>query len=279
MDSNFSSSIEKPHFHEWVKKSGVSPEITRLNVRSLADPCEIDELLNRNTKSRWQHWEHGPGWAVIGVDPITNERIYDGAQFKPNKPVPRFENGKPKLKRDGSPELQKYFSASQVETTPLFLNTGIEDYWSGVLENKRKRLLITEGAKKAGSALTAGEATVSLPGVTNGQRKGRLKKSLEQFCAGNRSVVLAFDSDLFHNPNVCKALSKLGRLIDDHGGLVKLLVLPPETKGIDDFIVANGAEAFKTLVDEVLTFEEWEDEFTLENYSRLYNSGISTMAI
>ncbi|MBE9191395.1 DUF3854 domain-containing protein [Gloeocapsopsis crepidinum LEGE 06123] len=255
--------IHREHFDEWVISSGVSPQITSRNIRSLVDSCEIDELLNRNTKHRWQHWEHGPGWSVTGVDPKTGEITYEGSQFKPDTPVHRHEDGKPKFKRDGSPDYQKYFNASNAETSPLFLDTGEPDYWLTILNTPSTRVLITEGAKKAGAALTCGEACISLPGVTNGQRKGRLKKDLAQFCTVGRTIVLAFDSDLFLNPNVCKALDKLGRLISAQGSVVKVLLLPPETKGIDDFIVVHGEAAFKQLVDEAMTFEEWKAAYPI----------------
>lgn len=251
------------HLSEWAEESGVASEIVKLNVRSLDDPREIDELLDRNTKNKWQHWQHGPGWAVVGVDPESGMPTWEGTQFKPDSPVHRYVDGVPKFKRDGSPDYQKYFSASNCETVPLFLDTGKPDYWLEVMSNVTRRLLITEGAKKAGAALTVGEACVSLPGVSNGQRKGRLKKSLEKFCQVGRTVVLCFDSDLYHNPNVCKALDKLGRLLSSRGVVVQVLMLPRTTKGLDDFIVAYGAEAFRKLLDEALTLEEWREEYIL----------------
>lgn len=250
------------HWSEWIKGSGVSAKITSLNVKSLSLPEEIDELLNRNTKSRWKHWQHGAGWAVMGVDPNdkTAEPIYNGAQFKPDTPVHRHEDGVPKFKRDGSPDLQKYFSASGVESEPLFLQMDDREYWLKVKADTTHRIILTEGAKKAGAALTAGEACISIPGVSNGQRKGRLKKQIEQFCTSGRNFILGFDSDMFHNPNVCKALDKLGCLLKSKGAIVHVLMLPQETKGIDDFIVAHGHEAFRQLVDNAMTFEEWREQ-------------------
>jgi putative DNA primase/helicase len=260
-NQEYPAHIRPVHFEEWVSGSGVSREITTLNVRSLDDPAEIDKLLNRNNKQHWKHWEHGEGWSVSGIDPMTDEACFEGCQFKPDRPVQRVENGQPKFKRNGEPDLQKYFSASDYEAAPLFLDTGVPGYWQSVLADSTRRLLVTEGAKKAGAALTVGEACISLPGVTTGQRKGRLKKILQQFCSIGRVVVLAFDSDLFHNPNVCKALDKLGRLIATCGAVVRVLMLPKDTKGIDDFIVKYGAEAFHSLVSEALSFEEWRDEY------------------
>jgi hypothetical protein len=111
--------IALAHWEEWIKGSGVSARITSLNVRSLSIPEEIDDLLNRNPKSKWRgQWQHGDGWAVTGVDPLDKkaEPIYNGAQFKPDTPVHRHKDGVPKFKKDGSPDLQKYFSASGVES-------------------------------------------------------------------------------------------------------------------------------------------------------------------
>ncbi len=260
--------IHQAHFEEWVVGSGVDPKIAELNVRSLDDPREVDRLLNRNNNRRWKHWEHGPGWAVAGVDPQTGERIFAGAQFKPDTPVQRIENGNPKLKKDGSPDRQKYFSASDYETAPLFLDTGEPDYWPDVLTDITKLLLLGEGPKKAGASLSAGFACVSLAGVFNGQKKGRLKKSLEQFCGVGRRVVLAFDSDQMINIQVGKALDNLGKLLIERGCNVSVLVLPSETKGIDDYIVAYGYDAFSQLVSDALTFQEWRDLFYQPSLSR-----------
>jgi hypothetical protein len=139
------------------------------------------------------------------------------------------------------------------------------EYWLKVKADITKRIILTEGAKKAGAALTAGEACISIPGVSNGQRKGRLKKQIEEFCTIGRNFILGFDSDMFFNPNVCKALDKLGCLLKSRGVLVHVLMLPRATKGIDDFIVAYGHEAFKQLVDNASTFEEWRDEFIVHS--------------
>lgn len=249
------------HFEEWVTDSGVNETITTLNLKSMSIPEEIDELLDRNTKNRWASWKHGAGWAVMGVDYITGERIYEGAQFKPDNPVQRCEHGKPKFKKDGSPDLQKYFNVLGEETAPLFLDTGKPGYWLAILNDVGIRLLITEGAKKAGAALTAGEACISIPGVGNGQKLGRLKKDIKAFCQKGRNIVLAFDSDLFHNINVCRELDRLGRLICKEGAVISVLVLPRDTKGLDDYIVAYGYEAFRELVEQAITFEEWRERY------------------
>lgn len=256
---NYPLHILPEHFEEWVTDSGIDEIITTRSIESLSIPEQIDELLDRNTKSRWSSWQYGPGWAVMGIDYVTGERIYNGAQFKPDNPVQRVEDGKPKFKKDGSPDLQKYFNVLGEETCPLFLDTGEPAYWLKIRDDATRRLLITEGAKKAGSALTAGEACISIPGVACGQKKGVLKKDIKAFCQTGRPVVLAFDSDLFHNINVCRELDRLGKLLSGEGVIVRVLVLPRDTKGLDDYIVAYGHEAFKQMLDEAITFEKWRD--------------------
>lgn len=263
--SYYQSHLERKHFDEWVIGSGVSDEITVRNVRSLINPEDIADVLNRNPKNRQQIKGvlATSGWAVTGVDPQTGKQTYVGAQFKPDIPIQRYKDGMPQFKKDGSPDYQKYFSASNCETAPLFLDTGEVDFWLKVKDDISRRIILGEGPKKAGAALTAGEVCISLPGVFNGQRKGRLKKSIERFCELGRVMVLGFDSDMFHNPNVCKALNQLGCLLRSYGVVVRVLILPRETKGIDDFIVAYGQEAFKQLVDSAVTFEEWRDEYVV----------------
>lgn len=155
------SDIDQRHWDGWIS-SGVAPHIIELNVKTLCEPQEIDKLLNRNNKRRWQHWEHGAGWRVVGVDPETDEVSFDGVQFKPDKPVQRVgKDGEPKFKRDGSPDHQKYISASDHPSEPLFLSPGIPDYWQDILTDVSKPVILTEGGKKAGAGLTRGKSSVA----------------------------------------------------------------------------------------------------------------------
>jgi putative DNA primase/helicase len=241
--------IRDDHFEEWVKGSGVGEAIANLNVESLDDSQEIDKRLNRNNKRRTKHTDWGTGgWYVSGVDPLTGEKHGIGGQFKPDRP---------RLNANQKPI--KYESASDYEAVPLFLDTGDRNYWPNILAGT-EAIVITEGAKKAGAGLTAGVPTISLPGVTNGQKQGRLKEHLRQFCKLGRRVYLCFDSDLLVKFQVRKALDSLGRLIAECGSIVSIVSLPAETKGLDDFIVAKSGEAFKALLKNVQTFEEWRND-------------------
>jgi predicted P-loop ATPase len=245
--------IKPHHLKEWIKGSGVSEQITRLNVESFELDHEIDDLLNRNTRSRWKSSDWGEGgWFVSGIEPKTGNQTYVGGQFKPDKPTGTG---------------QKYLGISDSAANPLFLNTGDKDYWKNIIDDKSP-IIITEGAKKAGALLTIGLPAISLSGVSTGQKLGRLRADLLPFFGVGRRVYLCFDSDIMTKKPVQQALDKLGRLISEKGAMVSVINLPQAQKGVDDFIVANGASAFFSLVDEAQTFEEWRKAPTKSNQSQ-----------
>ena len=73
-----------------------------------------------------------------------------------------------------------------------------ETFWDWVLANPRLPILITEGAKKARTLLSAGYCALALPGIYCGYRtdgKPCLIPQLEAFCQLGREFTFAFDSD------------------------------------------------------------------------------------
>lgn len=257
------------HREEW-ERSGVAPSIIERNVWSIEDPRELDELLNQNTDRRWQHSaELVPGWAVAGVD-ASGERTNLGAQYKPDHPrAQRDDAGEPKLDSDGNPKRIKYESPRKQRLAPLLLEMEQADYWANVKADIHTPILITEGAKKAGSALTQGFPCISLPGVSTGQKLGRLRPELLEFCGLGRRIYLAFDSDLLVKPSVQNALDQLGRLIAEAGAVVSVVQLPPETKGLDDFLVyphdIDVADVrLAHLLNDAPTLEEWRKSWREE---------------
>ncbi len=237
------------HQQEIVEGSVVSQAIADLNFWSVTDSSEADKLLNRNNDKCWQHSDNLiPAWAVSGLDPQTEELWLQGVQLKPDTPV-----------QDQDGKTQKYFTASGYETAPLFLDNGQPGYWPEVLSDHSIPLLITEGAKKAGCLLSMGYAAVSIPGVWNGQVRGRLKDSIQQFSGLGRKIYLCFDSDQVSNPKVQKALDRLGRLLAAEGCVVFVVTWETRFKGIDDLCVEAGADAVYQAIAEALTFEEWKE--------------------
>ena len=264
--------IDKNHWEEWVN-SGVDFTIISRNVESIHDSREVDKVLNRNSKSKWKHSEElVPCWQVSGIDPLTGEPTLLGVQVKPNNPV---------LNKEG--KQQKYLGASDYETSPLFLNNGVEEYWNTVIKDKSIPVFFTEGAKKAGAGLTAGYATVSLPGVSTCRKKGRLHEWLKAFSGFGRTFYLSFDNDILHKKPVQDALLSMARELCATGSKVMVIELPPgDAKGMDDYIVSNGSDEFQKLVTNATTIEEWKQkieelwaeqklEGTEERKSRLIN--------
>lgn len=242
--------IDSNHWNEWIK-SAVNPEIIKLNVRSLHDAREVDKTLNRNEKKRWKHSsELVPCWQVSGLEPLTGEATLQGVQVKPDVSP---------INKDG--KTQKYLGASGYGTCPLFLNTGIEGYWQSVIEDISIPLFILEGAKKAACLLSIDYAAMSIPGVSTCRKNGRLHHWIQPFTGFGRLVYLGFDNDSMYKKPVQDALLAMGRELSAKGCKVMVIKLPPgDLKGVDDFIAANGKEAFDQLVSEALTIEEWRLE-------------------
>jgi hypothetical protein len=108
-------------------------------------------------------------------------------------------------------------------------------------------LWITEGARKADAAVTAGLVCVSLPGVWSWVSKiGSAKTVLPDLLRikfTDRKAVIAFDSDVMEKPDVHAALGKLAAWLESQGAWVHCAYLPAgedEKVGLDDFL-ATGA--------------------------------------
>ncbi|MFM7887526.1 MAG: DUF3854 domain-containing protein, partial [Pseudanabaena sp.] len=141
---------------------------------------------------------------------------------------------------------------------PILPEAYQKGFWQWVLDNPRLPILITEGAKKAGSLLSHGFIAISIAGVSNGQYLGELNPYIAPFCQVSRRVYLAYDSDLHSKQSVRKELDRLGRLIATSGA-VPLVMLWDEdkAKGIDDFIGEFGVEELLKIYINALTFEAY----------------------
>ena len=153
------------------------------------------------------------------------------------------------------------------------LDSEDQGFWAWVIENPSITLLISEGAKKAGSLLTAGYLGVSLPGIFNGYRQpkdeigqptgpAQLIPQLEAFCQSGREVCFAFDQDTKAKTakNVQIAIQRTGKLLEDERCKVSIVRWSDYWKGIDDFIASQGVESFNQVFSERISL----DKFNLE---------------
>lgn len=118
-------------------------------------------------------------------------------------------------------------------------------------------IIIVEGEKKAAAGCKAGFNVVGLGGVWSWKASSRGISLLPELAAINwqgRHVYLCFDSDASTNPEVARALVELTKKLSGLGALVHDATIPTlvkgEKAGLDDFLVAKGADAFRRLLDE-----------------------------
>lgn len=147
----------------------------------------------------------------------------------------------------------------------------IEDtgFWSWLLTTSAAATTIVEGAKKAGNLLSNGRVAIALPGIFNGYRKAtkKLIDDLAVLCAKGRPIYICFDHDTKEQTrrNVNIAMSRLGKLFAMQGCEVKIIELPGPEKGVDDFVMARGREAFDSEFQNAIALHQWQTRL----YSRL----------
>ncbi|MBD1892929.1 phage/plasmid primase, P4 family [Coleofasciculus sp. FACHB-SPT9] len=229
------------HQEEWIIGSGVSEEITNLAIESLDDSQEIARRLG------WKAYRHTPGWWASGINPRTGERSKFG-QFKPDTPISFPDQDKP----------AKYLTPKEVPYDALCLAHPDPHYWAAVLDDPSIPILVTEGGKKSGAALSMGLAALALVGVEMGLSKGRLVPTLAKFAVPGRPVYLGFDADLVRKPEVADALKRLATVLKRQGCLLYVTLWDEaDGKGLDDYIVAHGQEEFQRKVNESIPYKEW----------------------
>lgn len=287
--------IEPAHLEEWLN-STVDQKIISLNVESLTGEIVYEYLLYSTKISRrndgrlrdrdlnkYLHTQKG-GWWCSGIDPLNDYQPMIWGCFKPDFPR---KNPEKKDKRI------KYEHPYKESTRALFLqvpeeiwekisqkhNIPISDedknhpggFWHWVWKNNVP-ITLTEGAKKAGALLSAGYAAISLPGIHSGYRnpkdengkplgKPYLIPELQMFCTLARKIYICFDRDEKQETQekVNKAIYKTAKLLSQGGCKVEIVQLPVGgEKGVDDFIAAQGREAFESIQQKAQPLYKWD---------------------
>ncbi|BAZ46050.1 hypothetical protein NIES4102_30780 [Chondrocystis sp. NIES-4102] len=280
---------------EW-QASGVDEELTRLNVVALDGTCPAEYLLYSNSiprrndgrinerfLQRYTHTDAG-GWWCSGIDVLTGEADIWGC-FKPDRPrhdadkVIKYEH--PPKTATGLFALkvplniwQKIADRAKVKLVSTDIIEDREDFgfWQWLINHPEVPLCITEGAKKAGSLLSAGYATVALPGIFNGYRtpkdatgkrigKSHLIPQLAKLATPGRQVYFVFDQD--SKPKtiqaVAAAIRKTGYLLQQIGCQVKVVSWDSKLgKGVDDLIINHGQDYFAQVYDQALDLATWK---------------------
>jgi putative DNA primase/helicase len=246
MDGQFSSTpkyLSSKHLTEWCQESAVNEAIARLNIESLTDK-EFNERI------RPKELIKTGGWWCSGVNWRTG--VFMGTwygQGKPDKPH------HPK----GSKEC-KYLTGSGMEPDAIFLAMPDRGYWAKVHADLSIPRHWAEGVKKAGAGLSLGLAVIALTGVWNWGKDGHLAKFVEEWAQPGTTHYIDFDSDYAAKPSCRAAIIKFAQLLIEHGCIVHITCWDANFKGLDDFIVAKGGDAFLQAVADASAFTAWEKQ-------------------
>ncbi|MCY2987194.1 MAG: phage/plasmid primase, P4 family [Planctomycetota bacterium] len=225
------------HLRELREGSGLSEETIMANgIYSEDSHAKLAITLNQKSWPRKQ----GAGLVIPFFDENGKEIM---SRVKPDNPPTR------KGKRC------KYLSPTG-STVRVYFPSAVRP----VLQKPESILLFTEGEKKSLKATQEGFPTIGLTGVDcwHGKKSSALLPDLDRINWTGRCVFIAFDSDAAENPNVADNEVLLAAALTKRGAVVKVVRIPPglvgadgkPTKvGLDDFLVANGANELWKLLD------------------------------
>ncbi|WP_244329439.1 DUF3854 domain-containing protein [Tolypothrix sp. PCC 7910] len=245
------------HYKECVTKRGLCPEWIAANCRSM-DIKEATQRLGYQAQS--------PGIWLEGSNGF--------GQYRPNKA----------WKNTDEKKAPKYRTATKEEYDAMLpRHPHNPRYWVDLEAlkalcyhiNGHPCLLITEGLFKAICGCFHNLPTVALPGVEQGltpakndpQGKRYLVETLEFLARANFGWIIAFDADdrAVTNKNVIAAQRKLAHQLAKFKVPVYIATgnwSTAEGKGMDDYIQANGDDAFREKVlAKAVNLEVWERQF------------------
>ena len=161
----------------------------------------------------------------------------------------------------------------------LYLPPTLKGGWEETARDRSTILYITEGEKKAARACLDGLPTIGIGGVWAWRSKKKetgVSLAIEDLDAiewADRAVLLVFDSDVVEKVEVQLALRALADELITRGARPQSVKLPPGPKGakvgLDDFLEAEGAQAFQAL-DPQPIFGRLADELWRLNQELVY---------
>ncbi len=210
------------HFRHLSEGSGISLEVIKeRGYRSLLGKSELEKLGFTPAQQR------SPGiliplWSVDGKGA--------GSQFRPDHPR---TSGRGKAVKYESPAG----SSNRLDCPPRCQK---------MIGNPQVALWITEGSKKADALASRGACAISVTGVWGFKGKNQFGgitflADWDYVALKNRTVYLAFDSDIVTKEPVRKALEHIGEHLKRKGAAVHIIQLPQlegqSKTGIDDYLL------------------------------------------
>ncbi len=218
----FRQRFHPDHFKD-LERSGLSEEtILDLGIHS-ARPHDIPKLIGWNP----------PEVQSALVFPYPGEEGFCRA-----KVFPPFED------KDGHTVryLQRKGSGVRLYIPPLAAK---------VLNDPGTPLVWTEGEKKAAKACQEEMPCIGLGGLWNWQEDGKPIPKLDDIAHAEREELICPDSDVWGRPDLIRVVYALGKELETRGAKVSVAILTPgrdgKKRGLDDFLVQEGAEAVAKL--------------------------------
>jgi hypothetical protein len=292
---------------EW-RESGISEDLIDLNLISIPDIVEDKKFgiisyplldlmrinsgyddflkslninLNKSTRDIWTY---------EGYD-VFNLNNYNEFEFKVSpeiRPYGKYEKtlSKPIIKlgkvslRVASAIFPDKYKLQDIEDDSL----EAKDFWSDVF-NSNTPIFFTEGQKKALSLLSHGFVAISIPGTcrafTASETEGNdvyfnlitdLQKILSTSSSREFYITFDEDSEVILNSLVSSSAFYLAENINNLKSSAKIISLPKDTKGVDDFLVKYNADAYLELVNTAVTpleYRRGSDDLIYQEFTKI----------
>jgi hypothetical protein len=264
-----------PQHRADLQRSGLDPDalLAAGLVYSVTDGVEVARLLN------WKGGGErlGPCLAFRYVGPDGGALTWKAGKDKTPRAYIRLKPDRPRPRKEDASKPVKYESPIGSVNFPFLPPSTRRD----VLDDPTRQLLLTEGEKKSAAADARGFPCVGLVGVYGWQqartkdKKGKksgerkLVPLLDAVAWQRREVLIVFDSDAVTNHNVPWAEWHLAKALEARGAKVKVVRLPsglpgkggtPAKVGLDDYLLANGADTFRQLLSKAAPAKQPEDQ-------------------
>ena len=232
------------HYGHLSEGSGISVDVIReRGYRSMLGKSELKEIGYTPAQQR------APGiliplWSVDGKEA--------GFQFRPDHPRTSSRGKSIKYESPAG-------SSNRLDCPPRCQK---------MIGNPQVPLWITEGSKKADALASKGACAISVTGVWGFKGKNQFGgitflTDWDYVALKNRTVYLAFDSDIVTKEPVRKALEHIGEHLKRKGAAVQIIQLPQlegqSKTGIDDYLLRYSLQDAERLAGN-FKLEETEDK-------------------
>lgn len=264
------------HYEEITKESGVSKALAENYFYSLTGDDAQYHLIQRAVDKLGAHSQQ---YVTAGLGRLldNSEHVKSGGwvcrangQLKPDEPrqaTAKQEDGSylPVFNKDGSPKLVKYEGIrGEYRGEDVSIISPITEPIKAA--DGSRLVLVPEGGKKAAAAASLGYEALPLPGVDMGSFKQGLAEPdlipvLAELVAEGATIAIAFDqdSDKKKRRGVAGSLARLAEQLEQAGAKVIVPVWSPKSgKGLDDILVAKGADFVHSAIANAKPFSEWK---------------------